>query len=29
MEDETHYFNAQLQSREAMAAFQAFVSKKK
>ena len=29
MEDETHYFNAQLQSREAMEAFQAFINKKK
>jgi enoyl-CoA hydratase/carnithine racemase len=29
MEDETHFFNAQLQSREAMEAFQAFVNKKK
>lgn len=29
MEDETIYFNSQLQSREAMEAFQAFVNKKK
>jgi enoyl-CoA hydratase/carnithine racemase len=29
MEDETHYFNAQLQSREAMEAFQGFMNKKK
>lgn len=29
MEDETRYFNSQLQSREAMEAFQAFMNKKK